>query len=508
MTSTADTGQGAVLSDLTIAQGSTAFAGGGVSNAGLLTIRACTITGNTAGGEGGGGIYNDLTGSLTLVACTISGNSASSGAGGGIRNVGQLGLANCTIYDNTAATQGGAIFNYDGRLELLNCTVVGNAAGADSSGGIVNIATVVYDPIPVYNSIVANGPGASDLTGRFFDVKNSLIGGNPGLGALANNGGPTNTMLPLAGSPAINTGDNSLIDPGDSVDQRGVVRINQGTVDIGAVESGPPTVVVTTLADEDNGSIYPSTGAGTSLREAIAFANTDPNGGITITFAAGLQGQLNLTLGALPTITSNLSITGPGLDQVTVDAQGNSGILTISGSATAAISWLDLSDGSASRGGAIVNLGTLRLADSALSGSTATTAGGIDNLGTLTLDGCTLSGNTSKNGGGGVYNDPTGTLTVTACTLSGNNAETGAAIRNQKGTLTLIRTTISGNKASAGGGIYTYGGSLTDCTISNNSAITGGGIFSDGGSLTDCTISNNSATTAGGVFNYHGSLTG
>jgi hypothetical protein len=55
---------------------------------------------------------------------------------------------------------------------------------------------------------------------------------------LANNGGPTPTHLPVADGSAIDTGDNTLVPHGISTDQRGAgfFRVNNGTVDIGAVE--------------------------------------------------------------------------------------------------------------------------------------------------------------------------------------------------------------------------------------------------------------------------------
>src|SRR6185437_3768351 len=59
---------------------------------------------------------------------------------------------------------------------------------------------------------------------------------DPKLGSLANNGGLTQTMLPLAGSPAINNGSNALVPGGVTTDQRGQTRVQNGTVDIGAVE--------------------------------------------------------------------------------------------------------------------------------------------------------------------------------------------------------------------------------------------------------------------------------
>jgi fibronectin-binding autotransporter adhesin len=69
------------------------------------------------------------------------------------------------------------------------------------------------------------------------DIKGTIASPiDPLLGALASNGGPTQTMLLLAGSPAINKGSNALIPAGVVTDQRGYKRIFNTTVDIGAVE--------------------------------------------------------------------------------------------------------------------------------------------------------------------------------------------------------------------------------------------------------------------------------
>src|SRR5206468_4155372 len=107
----------------------------------------------------------------------------------------------------------------------------------------------------------------------------------------------------LPGSPALGAGDPSLIPSGMTTDQRGAPRTRGGKVDIGAFQSGPHQIIVTTLADEDDGGPDPVLGAGTSLREAIAFANVDPDGGDTISFAPGVRCTLLLTQGLLPEIS-------------------------------------------------------------------------------------------------------------------------------------------------------------------------------------------------------------
>ena len=118
--------------------GNRALDGGGIDNAGTLTLTNSTVSGNSATNlyAAGGGIYNE--GTLTLINSTISGNTAladdahGTGYGGGIDNAGTLTLTNSTVSSNSASTSGGGIYN-GGRLTLTNSTVSGNRApaGAD-----------------------------------------------------------------------------------------------------------------------------------------------------------------------------------------------------------------------------------------------------------------------------------------------------------------------------------------------------------------------------------------
>ena len=93
-----------------------------------------------------------------------------------------------------------------------------------------------------YNLIGTGGSGSltNGVNGNQVDVA------NPGLGALADNGGPTLTMALLPGSPAIEAGDITQIpiDPSTGLplttDQRGLARTVNGNVDIGAFELQVP----------------------------------------------------------------------------------------------------------------------------------------------------------------------------------------------------------------------------------------------------------------------------
>ena len=94
------------------------------------------------------------------------------------------------------------------------------------------------------NSILANSAGGGDCynSGSISTNSHNLIEdgtcspdytGDPLLGPLVDNGGPTETMALLPGSPAINAGDNATC---EVTDQRGVSRPQAGRCDIGAYE--------------------------------------------------------------------------------------------------------------------------------------------------------------------------------------------------------------------------------------------------------------------------------
>ena len=292
---TVDSGIAFTLQNLTIADGRDAGSGGGIANDGTATATHCTFSGNgtTAGGNGGA-LYN--TGTLTLTDSTLTGNGTTAGGNGGaIYSNGTLTVSRCTIRGNTAAGggNGGGIYNMN-TLTIANSTIAGNGAPTGDGGGLYHDSddgTVVNSTISgnsagidganvflngdatFTNTIVAGTPGANCNTGfapndgghniddgatcRFTgsgcaDTSgSSFCDTNPLLDPAgpANNGGPTQTIALLAGSPAIDHGDpDACADaPVDGVDQRGVSR-PAGQCDVGAFEVGalPTTTTVTT----------------------------------------------------------------------------------------------------------------------------------------------------------------------------------------------------------------------------------------------------------------------
>jgi len=209
---------------------------------GDIELNNSTISGNTANNDGGG-IFNDA-GITTINNSTISGNLAPTGNGGGIfTNSGDTTIVNNSTISNNTADTGGGILNQIATLTLNN-SIVSNNISTNASPDLHNNSGVVTSN----NSLVKDPNGHSITNG----INGNVVSTDPNLGLLQDNGGPTFTHALLAGSPAFNAGDNSLIPPDGAdqdsnsnnaeevpFDQRGpnFDRIAFNAVDIGAFES-------------------------------------------------------------------------------------------------------------------------------------------------------------------------------------------------------------------------------------------------------------------------------
>lgn len=202
--------------------GSTGSGGAIMIVSGTVTISASTIVQNT--GDHGAGISND--GSLTLTNSTISGNGAS--RGGGILNTGSATVRNSTITLNRSLFGGMGIDVNAGTLTLISSIVADNTRVSqtrDISGSLAPDST---------NNLIGSADHAGGLVNG---VNGNIVGVDPLLGPLADNGGPTHTHALLTGSPALRTGINPL---GLTTDQRGEPRVRGGRIDIGAFEAAVP----------------------------------------------------------------------------------------------------------------------------------------------------------------------------------------------------------------------------------------------------------------------------
>ena len=269
---------------LIFANSATSGAGFGIYNSGTARLNACTVAGNSYTGAGpGGGIFNSK-GTVVLRNCSITNNMATSGAG--ICNDGWVEVFGCAFHGNYAnysggPTPGGAIYNdRTGTVRVENTTISRNAA-LDLAGGVLNYGTfLATNSTIVSNAVVRSGaqPGQGggiwnsgtvesmnsifagniasrgpDFYGTFVSdgfnliqdtngcaivgvTTGNLVGVDPRLGGLKDNGGPTLTHALLWGSPAIDSGSS---DGAPNTDQRGVGRPQGLNVDIGAFEFQP-----------------------------------------------------------------------------------------------------------------------------------------------------------------------------------------------------------------------------------------------------------------------------
>jgi hypothetical protein len=229
--------------------------GGAIYNSGLLTVTASTFANNSvytgASTSGAGGAIGNAAGRASISACTFDTNSAGSGGaidvegwitvtgsamvdnsatdGGAISaEVYPLVMVNSTLSGNMATANGGAIYSASqSAVALTDCTVSGNSAGAEGGGvfssgsqAVALVNTIVGDnsattagpdvegAVTGNNSLVRDG---TSLTGMSNGSAGNQVGTSaqpvePMLGTLRNNGGPTETMALLPGSPAIQAG--------------------------------------------------------------------------------------------------------------------------------------------------------------------------------------------------------------------------------------------------------------------------------------------------------------
>jgi hypothetical protein len=357
------------------------------SEAATLTLRQSTVSGN-----GGYGAW--CSGITTMDGCTVSGNGAPQSSGGGVYATGNFTLLNCTIAENsgpglflersapssfavsivsstiarntiyvtspaTASSRGGGIDVHPlthitgSAIQLLNTIVAGNAAQQaqyTSAGAMQLVGAPVARDLNTqswtttagtmstqyyslgYNLIHA--PNGASILGT---TTGNLLGVDPFLGPLADNGGPTRTMALLPGSPAIDAGDTT--NP-PAYDQRGTgfARVVGAGIDVGAFEAQPAGLMTHFGITAPTGAV-----AGTpftiSFRALDDFNNPAPGyvGSVGLTVTDGpavLTQEYTLTAVDAGTHTFSVTLTAAGTQVFTVTAGTPGGLLTERGALT------------------------------------------------------------------------------------------------------------------------------------------------------------------------------
>ncbi|MDM7830773.1 choice-of-anchor Q domain-containing protein [Cellulomonas edaphi] len=237
------------------------------TDARTATITDSTVSGNTRNGPGGGLVVSivELTddappAQIVIAGSTFSGNAAAGadGRGGGIHAItGEVRVTNSTFSGNSAPVAGGGLFTSTGDVFLQHATVVDNSAPSGA-----NIGT--GEDLDSFGSIVASPAGGGTdcaIAGTTISAGFNVGGdascafvagpgdqtnvGDPQLGPLAANGGPTLTRLPLGTSPAagaVPAASCTVV----AVDQRGVSRPAGTDCEAGSVEIVEPVSEVCT----------------------------------------------------------------------------------------------------------------------------------------------------------------------------------------------------------------------------------------------------------------------
>lgn len=239
--------------------------GGGLCNfeslgTGILSLTDSTVRGNRpSGGTSLGGGINNVS-ILTVTRSTLLDNQANDG--GAIYSSGPVTMTNSTVSSNSANDNGGGLYFETDSAYLNNVTVVDNVADGDNNGsgdggGIyVGLATMTFRNTLLAGNVDTGGQRPDcrgtlssqgynliqDTSGCTIadDTTGNVIGQNPNLGPVQDNGGSTFTYALLTGSPAIDAGSPTTPGSGGNAceqsDQRGIVRPQGTRCDIGAYE--------------------------------------------------------------------------------------------------------------------------------------------------------------------------------------------------------------------------------------------------------------------------------
>jgi uncharacterized delta-60 repeat protein len=499
--------------------------GGGIDNRGDLALIGGRVSQNVATAQAGGiiNLSNALGAQekLTLDGTTVSSN-VSAGDGGGILTEGPVIVTNSTIggatalEGNTAAKAGGGILvRNGGSLTMTGGSIARNIArggwstdgggGGIANGGVAPGGTIVLTNVAVTANQTAGGDGAGIFNHGSLRIVGGTVSANVAR-ALAAIGGGSGAGL-SNGNTVFVGGPTALVG----------AAINGNTADAfgGGIQTdggGPLTLSGATVSGNTShaagGGLYVIAGGSASIGDASVIADnvaTFSGGG-----AAVISGTLTMTGGSLLRNIAN----------GTWSAQQGGGAIYNAGPSTASLTDVVVTGNSApidGNGGAILNLGTLRVLRGRMSGNHAAASGGAIGNGltgtpaVLTaLTDATLTSNSAATYGGAMFN--VGPLTIDRGTIGANQSGfSGGGLMIRQGTARLAGAVFDGNRAAdRGGNLYNEGGTLIiDAgAISNGRASSGAGVYTTS-TLTmqsGTVVSGNTATGSGGGISAGGGV--
>ena len=270
------------VTDLVITNNVASGSGGGVDNSGTIILNDTTVTRNQALGGSGGGIDN--TSSITIIGSTISDNlvlydnPSIQGNGGGIENGGTISITDSTISGNSVEEGiGGGIDNSSGSLTLTNATIAGNsAAGAggisnDQNATVTAISTTISNNVASGNATSGGGLYVKGGSAALFDTivaLNTAEGGATASDITLGSG----TVSTASAYNLIGMGGSGGLTQGTNGNQVGVAKPLLGPLGWYNNSASGSTQTIAVLPGS------PAIGSGSLIISSINIPNTDQRG--------------------------------------------------------------------------------------------------------------------------------------------------------------------------------------------------------------------------------------